>query len=607
MREGWEDCNLEDYIKLIDYRGRTPVKTKKGVRLVTAKNVKLGYLQLEPQEFINPDMYDLWMTRGKPNYGDVIFTTEAPLGNVAQIDTNEKLAFAQRIIVMQPEKNKINQTFLKYLLLSETIRKIILESGTGATVTGIKSSLLKKIPISIPPLPEQKRIVSILDEAFAAIAKAKDNIEKNLQNAKELFECYLQNVFIENENNSKMVPLGELTKLSRGHNPPKSKFSTIKKDGYVRFYQIRDGWSEKNAVYVPITPQLHLAKPDDILMVAYRHIGNAFRGVSGAFNVALCKISNINKDILDDDYLFQLIPSSFVKGELLKRSERSLIPSMSVEHLKEIKIPLPSLKKQKLIIQHLTKLSIETKRLEAIYQQKLQNLEELKKSLLQKAFTGELTASISQQKVFSATAKVISLSPTDMQAGIITLALHKHNNAGTAHTFGHVKSEKIVNTVQYILGLELDRNSQKDAAGPNDFKQLIKVESRAGKAGFFYVNKRNGRYDYTIGSKADSLLDKLKTTLGTQWNSLSAIVDLFVPMKTQQAEIVATVFAAWNNLLIDGRSASEEEIVYEAREGWHPGKLNIPRDSFFKAISWMKKNDLVPKGTGKKVISKSTS
>src|SRR5690606_8887567 len=93
--DGWEECNLEDNIKLIDYRGRTPQKTESGVRLITAKNVKLGYLQLEPQEFIAEDNYESWMTRGIPNVGDVIFTTEAPLANVAQIESNEKLAFAQ--------------------------------------------------------------------------------------------------------------------------------------------------------------------------------------------------------------------------------------------------------------------------------------------------------------------------------------------------------------------------------------------------------------------------------------------------------------------------------------------------------------------------------
>ena len=143
--EDWEASNLETYIKLIDYRGRTPIKTVSGVRLITAKNVKLGYLQLEPQEFIANNNYQSWMSRGIPNFGDVIFTTEAPLANVAQIDTLDKVAFAQRIIVMQPDPSKLNQTFLKYMLLSNPIRNRILDKGTGATVLGIKSSLLKKI------------------------------------------------------------------------------------------------------------------------------------------------------------------------------------------------------------------------------------------------------------------------------------------------------------------------------------------------------------------------------------------------------------------------------------------------------------------------------
>jgi type I restriction enzyme S subunit len=391
MRKGWEECNLEDYIKLIDYRGRTPVKTETGVRLITAKNVKLGFLQLEPQEFINPDNYESWMTRGIPNYGDVIFTTEAPLANVAQIDSNEKLAFAQRIIVMQPHPRKIDQSFLKYLLLSPDVRKDILSNGTGATVQGIKSSLLKKIKISFPSLTEQQRIVTILDEAFESIDQAKANTEKNLQNAKELFQSELNSIFINKGVGWVEKKLGEVCKLTRGQNPPKSKFIPTPKDGYVRFYQIRDGWADDYAVYVPDSPQLHKVEPDEILMVAYRHIGRAFRGVSGAFNVALCKISNVRRDILDDDYLFYLIPTDIVRGELLKRSERSLIPSMSVEHLKEILIPMPSLKTQQKIVIQLDTLSSETKQLEENYRKKLESLEELKKSILQKAFSGELT------------------------------------------------------------------------------------------------------------------------------------------------------------------------------------------------------------------------
>jgi len=194
--EGWEECNLEDNIKLIDYRGRTPLKTESGVRLITAKNVKLGFLQLEPQEFIAEDNYESWMTRGIPNIGDVIFTTEAPLANVAQIETDKKLAFAQRIIVMQPNRRKLNPTFLKYMLLSIPIRKKILEKGTGATVVGIKSSLLKKISIYFPKsIEKQQIIVRQLDALSAETKKLEAIYQQKIDNLEEMKKSILQKAF----------------------------------------------------------------------------------------------------------------------------------------------------------------------------------------------------------------------------------------------------------------------------------------------------------------------------------------------------------------------------------------------------------------------------
>lgn len=183
-----------------------------------------------------------------------------------------------------------------------------------------------------------------------------------------------------------MKKLGELTDCSRGHNPPKSKFIKEEREGYVRFYQIRDGWADKYKVFVPDTPQLHKVNPEDILMVAYRHIGKAFKGVSGAFNVALCKISNVRRDLIDDEYLFQIIQSPFVKGELLKRSERSLIPSMSVEHLKSLKIPLPPLPEQQRLVAILDEAFATIAKAKANAEQNLKNAKELFDSYLERVF-----------------------------------------------------------------------------------------------------------------------------------------------------------------------------------------------------------------------------
>ena len=192
----WEETTIGECIRFIDYRGKTPVKTANGIRLITAKNVKMGYLQETPMEFIASASYRSWMTRGIPEKDDVLFTTEAPLANVAQLDTDEKVAFAQRIIIMQPEKTKLDKAFLKYLLLSAPVQRSIRAEGTGATVQGIKASLLKLIQISFPKaLTEQELIVKKLDSLSEETQRLESIYQQKLAALDELKKSLLHQAF----------------------------------------------------------------------------------------------------------------------------------------------------------------------------------------------------------------------------------------------------------------------------------------------------------------------------------------------------------------------------------------------------------------------------
>jgi type I restriction enzyme S subunit len=194
--DGWVESALEEYVRFIDYRGRTPEKTEYGLRLITAKNVKKGFIQLEPKEYVNPDIYDEWMTRGFPKQGDVLFTTEAPLGNVAQLDSDEKVVFAQRIIILQPDRKVIDPTFLKYLLLSEQAQRVIHDQGTGATATGIKAKLLKKIKIQYPASVEEQSMLVKKLESLETKCKILEQLYKSkLNEFAELKQSILQKVF----------------------------------------------------------------------------------------------------------------------------------------------------------------------------------------------------------------------------------------------------------------------------------------------------------------------------------------------------------------------------------------------------------------------------
>jgi restriction endonuclease S subunit len=161
----WEMSSLDELCDFIDYRGKTPTKTESGIRLITAKNVRKGYINIEPQEFIGFDDYDGVMTRGIPLKGDVLFTTEAPLGNVALLDFEEKISLAQRIILLRPKNcNNLLSKFLVHILLDPLTQQRIESYATGSTVLGIKQSNLRELQVSLPSLKEQTQIVDRIEQ-----------------------------------------------------------------------------------------------------------------------------------------------------------------------------------------------------------------------------------------------------------------------------------------------------------------------------------------------------------------------------------------------------------------------------------------------------------
>ncbi|MGO2235599.1 MAG: restriction endonuclease subunit S [Marinomonas sp.] len=157
----WRFCPLEDVMDaIIDYRGKTPKKTEAGIPLVTAKIVKDGYVQT-PTEFIAEDNYETWMVRGLPEVGDVVLTTEAPLGEAAQL-TDSNIALAQRIVTLRGKKGVLSNDYLLCAMQSNYVQHQLEARATGSTVKGIKQSELRKVILPVPPSEEQQRISNIL-------------------------------------------------------------------------------------------------------------------------------------------------------------------------------------------------------------------------------------------------------------------------------------------------------------------------------------------------------------------------------------------------------------------------------------------------------------
>lgn len=407
MGKDWKTSELGKLVRFIDYRGKTPPKREKGIRLITAKNVKMNRIQRGPEEFIDASVYDGWMTRGKPRKGDVLFTTEAPLGNVAQLDTVEKVVIGQRLITMQPDEHILDRTFLKYALMSRPVQEEIFKRGTGATVVGIKASLLKRVPIAYPTnIFAQRVLAQAMEETSNSAAQLADN-----------------------------------------------------------------------------------------------------------------------------------------------------------------------------------------------YRVKLMQLTSLKQSILCKALSGELA-----NRAAAAAIPFPARSPTDPKrdtAVVLALAYVRHKFRRREKSYPHTKQQKILHLVEAEADYPLGRQPVRDAAGPNDFPHMLAAEAWAEANRYFKISKHEtGNYQFDPLERFNDLLAQAKDIESDVRKRIEEVIDLFVPMNWRKAEVFATTYAAWNNLLLEGKTPTDEEIVHAAREDWHFKKLDIPRAEFVDCLKEVRQSGFKPTGKG---------
>lgn len=190
--DGVERKSLNDLCDYVDYRGKTPKKTMSGRFLVTAKNIGYGIIDYEKsKEYIADDDYDIVMRRGVPQIGDVLITTEAPMGHVAQVD-DDTIALAQRVIkYCSKNKNVLSNDFLKHYCLGQEFQQLLFKSANnGGTVSGIKGSVLHTLDIPVPSLTEQQRIVKILESFNKSIQAMISALNTELESRKKQYAYY---------------------------------------------------------------------------------------------------------------------------------------------------------------------------------------------------------------------------------------------------------------------------------------------------------------------------------------------------------------------------------------------------------------------------------
>ena len=295
----------------------------------------------------------------------------------------------------------LDKDYFYYLLTSPNVQEQIQSLGAGAIVKNISGDLVKKVDVTYPKsLPEQQRIVSILDEAFAAIAKAKANAEQNLKNAKELFESYLQGVFENKGEGWEIKTLGEVSKINYGYTE-KASFDEVGPK-FLRITDIQENGVDWDTVpYCKCSdkdlPKYKLEKGDIVFARTGATTGKSYLidnppiSVFASYLIRL-RMNSINEFI--PEFISYFFQTKTYWDKINAGISGSAQGGFNATKLGELEFHFPKSKtEQQAIVRQLDALRVETQKLEAVYQKKIANLEELKKSILQKAFAGELKTS----------------------------------------------------------------------------------------------------------------------------------------------------------------------------------------------------------------------
>ncbi|HRD80296.1 MAG TPA: restriction endonuclease subunit S [Saprospiraceae bacterium] len=398
-KQGWEIKKLGEVCET--GAGGTPLKTHKDyyeggkIPWLLSGEVSQGEI-FEARNFITEKGLENSSAKLFPPNTVLVAMYGATAGQVGIL--RFEAATNQAVCGILPNDKTIPE-YLFYCFLEK--KEELVAQAVGGAQPNISQIKIKNTKIPLPPLPEQQRLVSILDECFAAIAKAKGNAEQNLKNAKELFESYLQGVFEKKGDGWEEKKLGEVVnKIMTGPFGSMLHQSDYVEEGIpvVNPQNIVDG------KIIPLSKTMinqdtfsRLAKYALIL----GDIVIARRGEMGRCAVVrqenvnwLCGtgsfVIRVNPKKSDSNFLNVILSSNSVKQQLEKSSIGATMSNLNQTILSELPIRIPPLKAQQTIVRQLDALRAETQKLEAVYQKKIDDLEELKKSILQKAFAGEL-------------------------------------------------------------------------------------------------------------------------------------------------------------------------------------------------------------------------
>ncbi len=650
MREDWIECKIEsvsEYLRGITYKKENA--SDKGLKgmfpILRANNIKDDKINFDELVFVDKNLINANQILRK---NDILFAMSSGsihlVGKSAFINDDLQFSFGAFCGVLRPN-SYINAKYLSSYFRSLGFKNYISTVAKGSNINNLKKEHLLNIHISIPPLPEQRAIVKKLESLFSSLDAGVADLKKAQQQLKIYRQAVLKKAFEGELTNSEMelISLANLTTiLGDGlHGTP--KYSDSGEYYFINGNNLKEG----KIILKPETKRVDKSEFEKYK----KNLGNStvlvsINGTIGntAFynneNVVLGKSAcyfNLNDEI-DKYYIRYNLTTKRFLHYAVNNATGSTIMNVGLKTMREYLVPVPKnrIEQHQIVKQIESRLSV-CDSIEQNIKESLIKAEALRQSILKKAFEGNLLtaqelveckkavdyepASMLLERIKAeqnkATAKqskketqplVVAKVETpvakisaDIHAGLIAKVIKIHEeNPASIDNLSHIKCEKIAHLVEYHLQIPLGRKPVKDAAGPDDYPHLKKIEHRAKMANYFAIQKKDIGYSYSSAKNSDKAIERFQSALSVDKNKkLDDLIALFLKFDLEVSEIIATTYAGWNNLILNGNTnPSDEEIVYESRENWSERKLKIARERFFNAIEWMRKNEIVPTGYG---------
>ena len=408
MKQGWVIKQLGD---VCGFQNGFAFKSKtfkdNGVPVLRISNIQNDEIDLNKIVFIDPSDYKEDLSKYKVEKNDLLIAMSgATTGKIGFNQTDDIFYLNQRVGKFEPTKD-LDKSYLYYYLSTKVEESLKISAGSAQP--NLSTQQIKSFELPIPPLDEQKRIVAKLDECFKAIEIARANVEKNLNNAKELFQSQLNQIFSQpalseaegKGNGWADKRIEEMTEnVSKGSSPKWQGINYVENDGILFITSENVGEAElllhkKKYVEKKFNDKEKksiLKKGDVLTNIVGASIGRtAIYDIDDIANInqAVCVI-RCNENVLNNYYLMYLLNSPFFKTILHENEVNNARANLSLTFFRNLIIPIPNTTEQQSIVEFIIDLKSQTQALESNYQQELAALDELKKSILQKAFMGEL-------------------------------------------------------------------------------------------------------------------------------------------------------------------------------------------------------------------------